>query len=126
MSALRRIRSGSFHESLALPLAAEGMAAEEQRERLLVRLVPMTELLPGLPAIAVDQQLAERLRNGYQPDAAALAGYHIPFLAAGDMVRFTQNETHLLAVARVLRASDEWASEGSAGPAVNLVRVFHD
>jgi len=28
----------------------------------------MTDLLPGLAVIAIDQPLAERVRNGYQPE----------------------------------------------------------
>ena len=126
MSALRRIRSGSFREEMALALAPEGMTADERRERLLARLVPMTDLLPGLPVIAVDQPLAERLRNGYQPDDEVLARYHIPFLAAGDVVKFILDEKHLVAVVRMLRASDELASEGGAGQAVRILRVFND
>jgi tRNA pseudouridine55 synthase len=126
MSALRRIRSGSFREEMALALAPEGMTADEWRERLLARLVPMTDLLPGLPVIAVDLSLAERLRNGYQPDDAVLARYHIPFLAAGDVVKFILNEKHLVAVARTLRASDELGSAAGGGQAVRVLRVFND
>jgi tRNA pseudouridine55 synthase len=126
MSALRRLRSGSFSEEMALALAPEEMTADERRERLVASLVPMTDLLPGLPVIAVDQPLAERLRNGYQPDDEVLAHYHIPFLAAGDVVKFVLNENHLVAVVRMLRASDELASEGSTGQAVRILRVFND
>jgi tRNA pseudouridine55 synthase len=126
MSALRRIRSGCFREEVALALAPEGMTAAEKRERFLARLVPMTDLLPGLAVIAVDQPLAERLRNGYQPEGEILARYHIPFLAAGDVVKLVLDEKHLVAVARMLRASDELASEGGAGQAVRILRVFND
>jgi tRNA pseudouridine55 synthase len=126
MSALRRIRSGSFYEEAALALAPDGMSADEKRERLLARLVPMTDLLPGLPVIAVDQLLAERLRNGYQPDDEVLARYHIPFLAAGDVVKLVLDEEHLVAVVRMLRASDELASGEGAGQAVRILRVFND
>jgi tRNA pseudouridine55 synthase len=126
LSALRRIRSGCFREEMALVLAAEGMTAEEKRKRLLARVVPMTDLLPGLAVIAVDQPLAEMLRNGYQPEGEILARYHIPFLAAGDVVKFVLDEKHLVAVAQMLRASDELTSEGGAGKAVRILRVFND
>jgi tRNA pseudouridine55 synthase len=126
MSALRRIRSGGFREEMAIALAPEGMTADEKRERLLERLVPMTDLLPGLAVIAIDQPLAERVRNGYQPEGEILARYHIPFLAAGDVVKFILDEKHLVAVARMLRASDELASEEDAGHAVRILRVFND
>lgn len=126
LSALHRIRSGSFREETALALAPEGTPAEEKRERLLASLVPMTDLLPELAVIAVDRSLAERVRNGYQPEGEILARYHIPFLAAGDVVKLVLGEKHLVAVARMLRASDELAPEGGAGPAVRIMRVFND
>jgi len=126
MSALRRIRSGSFREEMAIALAPEGMTAEEKRERLLERLVPMTDLLPGLAVIAIDQPLAERVRNGYQPEREVLARYHIPFLAAGDVVKLINDERHLVAVARMLHGSDEPVSAEGAGQAVRILRVFND
>ena len=126
MSALRRLRSGSFREEMAIALAPEGMAADEKRDRLLARLVPMTDLLPGFAVIAIDQPLAERLRNGYQPEGAILARYHIPFLAAGDVVKLVLDEKHLVAVARMLHSSDELAAEGSTGQAVRILRIFND
>jgi tRNA pseudouridine55 synthase len=126
LSALRRTRSGSFREETALALAPAGMTADEQRERLLAGLVPMTDLLPGLPVIAVDQSLAERVRNGYQPDDETLARYHIPFLAAGDVVKLILDGKHLVAVARMLHSSDERDPERSAGQAVRVLRVFND
>ena len=86
----------------------------------------MTELLPGLAVIDVDPPLAERLRNGYQPEGEVLARYHIPFLAAGDVVKFTLDEKHLVAVARMLCASDELASGEGKRQAVRILRVFND
>ena len=102
------------------------MTAEEKRERFLAHLVPMTDLLPELAVIDVDPPLAERLRNGYQPEGEVLARYHIPFLAAGDVVKFTLDEKHLVAVARMLRASDELASGEGKRQAVRILRVFND
>jgi tRNA pseudouridine55 synthase len=46
MSALRRTRSGCFHEEMAL--VTEGMTEEEKRELFTTHLTPMGELLPGL------------------------------------------------------------------------------
>ncbi|MHB8771448.1 MAG: tRNA pseudouridine(55) synthase TruB [Syntrophales bacterium] len=126
MSALRRTRSGGFREEMALGLAPEGVTAGERRERLLAGLVPMADLLPGLPVIAVDRPLAERVGNGYQPEGEVLARYHIPFLAAGDVVKLILEERHLVAVVRMLCGSDELASGGHTGPAVRILRVFND
>ncbi len=124
MSALRRTRSGHFYEEMAL--VTEGMTEEEKRELFTAHLAPMAELLPGLAAVDVDASLAERLRNGYQPEGEILTRYHIPFLVAGDVIKFTLGKKHLVAVARMLCASDELASGEDKKPAVRILRVFND
>jgi tRNA pseudouridine55 synthase len=124
MSALRRTRSGQFREETAVALA--GLTGEEKRERLTVNLLPPAQLLPGLAVIDVDPPLAERLRNGYQPDGEDLSRYHIPFLVAGDVIKFTLHDKHLVAVARMLCASDELASRAGNIQAVRILRVLND
>ena len=124
MSALRRTRSGCFYEEMAL--VTEGVAEEEKRALFTAHLASMAEVLPGLVAVDVDASLVERLRNGYQPDGEALTRYHIPFLAAGDVIKFTLGKEHLVAVARMLCASDELASGEGKRQAVRILRVFND
>ena len=123
MSALRRTRSGNFREGEAVALA--GLTVEERREQLTACLVAPADLLPDLAVIDVDPPLAEKLRNGYQPEGEVLARYHIPFLAAGDVIKFTLTGKHLVAVARMLCASDELAAQGK-GQAVRILRVLND
>lgn len=123
MSALRRTRSGDFREEGAVAL--EGLTVEERRKRLTAHLVPPADLLPDLAVIDVDPPLAEKLRNGYQPEGEVLARYHIPFLAAGDVIKFTLPGKHLVAVARMLCASDELAQQGK-GQAARILRVLND
>ena len=124
MSALRRTRSGNF--SVDTAVALEGLTGEEKRERLTANLMPMAELLPDLAVIDVDPQMAERLRNGYQPDGEVLSRYHIPFLVAGDVIKLTLHDKHLVAVARMLCASDELASREGKRQAVRILRVLND
>jgi tRNA pseudouridine55 synthase len=124
MSALRRTRSGHFSVDSAVALG--GSTGEEKRERLLAHWTPMVELLPDLAVIDVDTQLAERLRNGYQPDGGVLGRYHIPFLVAGDVVKLTLHDKHLVAVARMLCASDELALGEGKRQAVRILRVLND
>lgn len=124
MSALRRTRSGCFHEEMAL--ATGGMTENEKRELFAAHLTPLAEVLPGLAAIDVDLPLAESLRNGYQPDGEMLMRYHIPFLAAGDVVKFTIEGRRLVALARMLCASGELASAEGRKQAVRILRVFND
>jgi tRNA pseudouridine55 synthase len=124
MSALRRTRSGNFREEVAVVLG--GLTAEEKRERLTAHLLPPVELLPDIAVIDVDPPLAERLRNGYQPECGVLTRYHIPFLVAGDVIKFTLHGKHLVAVARMLCASDELASQEGKRQAVGILRVLND
>lgn len=124
LSALRRTRSGCFDESAAL--VAEGLTDEEKRKLFQARVAPMAEVLPGLAAIDVDAALAERLRNGYQPDGEALSRCDIPFLDAGDVIKFTLEKKHLVAVARMLRPSEELVAGGDRRQAAAILRVFND
>src|SRR3989339_602890 len=124
MSALRRTRSGFFREEMAL--AMEDINIEEKRALFTAHLTPLTEVLPGLSPIDVDPPLAERLRNGYQPDGEVLMRHHIPFLAAGDVVKFTLGGRHLVALARMLCASGELASAQGRKQAVSILREFND
>ena len=124
MSALRRTRSGCFHEEMAL--VTEGITEEEKRELFTAHLAPMAALLPGIAVVDVDASLAERLRNGYQPDGEVLIRYHIPFLAEGDVIKFSLGKEHLVAVARMLCASDELALGDGKKQAVRILRVFND
>ena len=120
----RRTRSGGFREEEAVALT--GLTEGEKRKRLAEHLLPPVELMTGLASIDVDQALAERLRRGYQPDGDALAAYHIPFLVAGDVIKITCQRTHLVAVARMLCASDELASLGEKRQAIRILRVLND
>ena len=124
MSALRRTRSGDFREEAAIKLT--GLTGEEKRERLSANLLPLVELLPDVAAIDVDPALAVRLQNGYQPDGETLARYHIPFLVAGDVVKITIHGRYLVAVARMLCASDELDPGGEKRQAVRILRVFNE
>jgi tRNA pseudouridine55 synthase len=124
MSALRRTRSGSFREGMAL--STESSPKEERRELFAANLIPMTGLLPELAGISVDRLLAEKLRNGYQPEGVVLARYHIPFIAAGDVIKFILDDTHLVAVGRMLCASEDLASCEGKRQAVKILRVFND
>ena len=124
LSALRRTRSGSFSVDSAVALA--GLTGDEKRERLMAHMLPMVDLLPDLAVIDVDQQLAERLRNGYQPDCEVLSRYHIPFLVVGDVIKLTLHDKHLVAIARMLCASDELASQEGKRQAARILRVLND
>jgi tRNA pseudouridine55 synthase len=88
LAGLRRLKSGHFSEREAFSLA--GVTETEKKGALAGRIIPLGDALPDLPVIPVDKQLAEKIRQGYQPVFDNLFPDHIPFLAAGDVLRLKQ------------------------------------
>ena len=120
LAGLRRTRSGAFHEEEALPL--RGL----DRETLAGHIMPMSDVLPDIVNIDVDLELAEKLKAGYQPLVADVLGMnHIPSLTAGDMIKLVRNR-RLIAVAKMVYASDQLSARDGKERAVKIARVFDD
>ena len=124
LSALRRTRSGMFE--LESAIALDDLLKEGGGALAAMKVTPLVELLPGFPLIEVDRPLAEKLSNGYQPDGEAMLGYHIPFLVAGDVIKFITKERRLVAVARMLCSAEELRSGRPGRQVVKILRVFND
>jgi tRNA pseudouridine55 synthase len=122
LARLRRIKSGSYSEDAAVSFAK--IVERNKKEALTARLIPLADVLPDLAAVQVDGTMAERLRQGYQPLAAALISYDIPFLAAGDMIRFI-NDRSLVAIAKMLYPSYLLSALDRQEQAVKVLRVFN-
>ncbi|MDP2268870.1 MAG: tRNA pseudouridine(55) synthase TruB [Deltaproteobacteria bacterium] len=122
LAGLRRIQSGHYSEREAFSLAA--VEEGEKKEALLQHLIPLADALPDLPVIPVDKPLAEKIRQGYQPVFDSLFPDHIPFLAAGDVLRLKQ-ERQLVAIARMLSPSDSLPAIAGLERAVEILRVFN-
>jgi len=122
LAGLRRIKSGHYSEGEAFLFA--GVAETERKEALLQHLIPLADALPDVPVVPVDEQLAEKIRHGYQPVFGSLFPHHIPFLAAGDVLRLKQ-ERQLVAVARMLYQSDMLPTPAEQVQAVEILRVFN-
>lgn len=90
LTALRRLAVGLFRVENAISLEAlKEMTLEERRSRL----IPLWDCLPGMPAVAVGEGEARRLRqgqavvglvNGFQP------GQQVRVLAGAEMVAVAQ------------------------------------
>ncbi len=87
---LRRISCGSFHVNDAIPVTSE-----VTKESLEKRLIPLADALPDLETISVDDRMASRLRNGFQPriKEKGLAGAYIKFVK--------EDSQELVAIAQV-------------------------
>ena len=115
VAGLRRIRSGTFFEGTAVSI--EGLDANH--------VIPMVDALPDFPVIKVDHAFAERLREGYQPEVKELISCHIPFVSAGDVVKLIDERRCLVAIAKMLYASDQFAALDVKKQAMKISRVFH-
>ena len=122
LSGLRRLQSGVFTENMAVDLT--GYAGGDQREELARRLLPMTELLPLITTIELEDHSAAKMRNGWQPSVEMLREHDLPLLKAGDMIKFTSGG-NLLAVAEMLASVHSFASFDGKTQAARIVRVFN-
>jgi tRNA pseudouridine55 synthase len=107
LTRLRRLAVGPFKVEDALALETIGEMTIEERQN---RLIPLAECLPGLPAVAIGEREALRLRRG-QAIAGPLNGFQ-----AGQQVR-VMSGPDLVAVAQMCQG----ASQMLLAP----VRVFH-
>ncbi|MEA1935284.1 MAG: tRNA pseudouridine(55) synthase TruB [Thermodesulfobacteriota bacterium] len=123
LSALRRIKSGHFLEESAISF--ENVHDQKKVEILTKNLIPMIDALSRFPAIDVDQKLAGRLRNGYQPVIGDMVKNQVPVLAAGDVVKFVSGGNCLVALARKLYSFDQISSLDSKEQLVEIIRVFN-
>lgn len=121
LAGLRRTRSGAFREEQALPL--KGM----DKETFAAHIMPMADVLPDIVNVEVDLSLAEKLKAGHQPLVADVLGMnHIPSLAAGDMIKLVTRNRRLVAVAKMIYASDQMSAQDGKERAVKITRVFDD
>jgi tRNA pseudouridine55 synthase len=122
LASLRRTRSGSFFEESAVSLDALGDASGIRPPD---HVICLTDAIPNIPAIYIDHAFARKLRDGYQPVAETLRIYHIPSLAVGDMVKFIDNDSNLVSIAKMLCASDGIDLTDGTKQAVKIVRIFN-
>jgi len=122
LSGLHRSRSGSFTHETAIML--EGVSIHEKRETLTAGMIPLSRVLPDMASVPIDDVLAERIREGRQPTVELLLTNHIPFLAMGDVIKFTQKNSQLVALGRMLYSSGEMKELDSRTQAVKILRVF--
>jgi hypothetical protein len=117
------MKSGPFDEPMAVSL--DDGEETVLRERLERKMLTLSEALPGLDHLVVENGLADRLRRGFQPTAESLAGKEIPSLAAGDVIKLITCDFKLVALARMIRSSGAAASAPGKEPLMRILRVFN-
>jgi len=123
LSGLRRLQSGFFTEDMAVSLEYDAEA--DKKSELLAKMLPMAQSLPTFAAIEVSELLADKLRAGFQPDVEMMRQNVLPFLAAGDMIKFISPGGHLVAVAEIQVVTSELAKQDGRTQAARMLRVFN-
>jgi len=121
---LRRLRSGFFSEDMAVSL--NNYEGNDKKNKLLEKILPMAELLPLLTTIELEDHSAEKLRNGWQPSVEMMKEHDLPFLKAGDMVKFISSSGYLLAVAEMVAPVNKFSEFDGKRQAAKIVRVFNN
>jgi len=123
LSGLRRIQSGFFTENMAVPLG--NVSGEERKKVLLSSMLPMAQSLPNFAAIEISEPLAGKLRAGFQPDVEMMRQNVLPFLAAGDMIKFTDADGQLVAVAEMKVSASLMDGQDGKTQAARMLRIFN-
>ncbi|MDE3106087.1 MAG: tRNA pseudouridine(55) synthase TruB [Acidobacteriota bacterium] len=89
LAELRRVQAGPFTLAQAIPMDELKTLTPEQIE---ARLPHPRTLLPQMPCVTVDEQVAGRLRNGMQ--------VNLPEYSGASLVKVFTSPTELLAIAR--------------------------
>ena len=124
LCSLRRLRSGYFSEETAVSL--NNYEDNDKKNKLLEKILPMAELLPLLTSIELEDHSAAKLRNGWQPSVEMMKEHDLPFLKAGDMVKFISSSGNLLAVAEMVAPVNKFSEFDGKSQAAKIVRVFNN
>ncbi|MFQ5899940.1 MAG: tRNA pseudouridine(55) synthase TruB [Thermodesulfobacteriota bacterium] len=95
LTALRRIRSGSFSIKQSIPFEALQRNESSSIEK---RLIPISSLLEDLPCLEVEKDIEEKVRRGWQPYLKTL---NLPGLKVGGKVRFLSKDGRLISIAEI-------------------------
>lgn len=116
LNALRRLSIGPF--SLQNALNSEKVGLDRTENVLQDRIIPLREAIPHLKEVQVDDQLAHKIRNGYQPQWEALRGRFPLQEVLEGQIKLVEGGA-LVAIMKV----QQQMGHDSAG--VEILRVFH-
>jgi tRNA pseudouridine55 synthase len=92
LASLRRVRAGAFSLDQAITVDQLKEASSAGRAGLLALLPHPRTLLPEMPCVTIDEQIAGRLRNGMQ--------VNLPEFSHAPLVKVFIDPTELIAIAR--------------------------
>ena len=119
---LKRVRNGSFHINRALPL--EDLKAEARNGSLDKHIIPLSEALPELPEVVVDQQLEKKVSHGMPCTVSDIAGIAFSQLTTGQRVKIVTADGTLLAVVESCIDSAALPAAAAQLPVWKILRNF--
>jgi len=121
LAGLRRTRSGHFYEHQAISITAWDV--QEACDIMKNSLISMTKALPDIPAITLKQDLANKIKVGYQPKLDELVTDPSNILWS-PIVKLLTDPDHLLAIARLPDVQAEKDPNLHSG--IKILRVFNN
>jgi tRNA pseudouridine55 synthase len=116
LKALRRLSIGPFNIRDALNLEKIGLS---QTEKVLKdKIIPLRDAIPHLGEVQVDEELAKKIRNGYQPQWEALKESARWPTVLENEIKLMEDRT-LVAIMKVPRQTEH------GGEGLEILRVFH-
>jgi tRNA pseudouridine55 synthase len=115
LTSLRRLKSGTFDVRDALGLEKLELLSNDSAFR--GKIIPLSEALPDIPEIQVDDLMARKIRNGYQPRWREVMRSNLPIFFEGYLKLMKEQE--FLAIGKAV------FSQGQGKTSLKIVRVFH-
>ena len=123
LGALRRLRSGGFDVKMAVSSNRVDTGLESCREMILRRRVPLKDALPQMKEIELDDILAEKVQQGYQPFKDELPS-DLADGATFGQIRHSEAFIKMVRHDKLLAIAKYNDGEGDGYEKVKLVRVF--
>lgn len=116
LKALRRLAVGPFFIEDALNL--EKIGAKPVEKALKEKIIPLRDAIPHLKEVQVDEELAKKIRNGYQPQWEVLKGSAHLLAVIENEVKLVEDRT-LVAIMKVPKQKEH------EEVGLEILRVFH-
>lgn len=114
LKALRRLSSGPFDVKDAIESSVDSM----DEEQIMERMIPLTDSLPDMPAIQLDQLMAHKIKNGYRPKRKELFPESTVSNDYDGPIKLVNSSTliAIMEVRRMVREDQDWSKK---------MRIFH-
>lgn len=120
---LRRTRSGTF--TLEQAVSWEELKKINYIEELRPWLISLTEALPTLPEVVVEEKIAQQVRFGQEVTSSDLSIQNLPFLQEGGWVKMSSQARGLVAILKAEKWRKAKEEKDSKTFTFRPLRIFH-